>query len=455
MLRALWFFIQLSIIVVAAVWLLSQRGTVDIVWNEYSVSGNLGIFLLVAVVIAIVAVGLLRLIGAIVNAPEKFSRRRVEKNRRKGFQALTRGFVAIAAGDAKKASGFARDVRRLLPDETGLPLLLEAQAARLRGDEGDARQSFEKLLHDKDAAFFGVRGLLKSSIDAGDPVGALAFARIALDKNPKQPWVLKTVYELELENKHWNAAMQLLDRARKQGAIEKDRARKDEIALLHVLAEEHRLARDENGEIGRLERALKLDPHFVPTVLRLGEIYLEKNKKGKAVSLVEKAWKVNPHPDLAALWEKLSPDASADPLRRVRWFEKLAVLRPDSADAQIAVAKAAMDCGLSGEAKAYLTTAEHIRPTARLYRLRADVEEVSTHNAALVRGWLDKAATASPDSVWYCALSGNIYDRWSPVALPHGSFNTIEWGIPIGGTKIVSRPLDGWTDKDPLMIETL
>jgi HemY protein len=452
-LRALWFFFQLAVVVCAAIWIASQQGTVDVVWNDYTVSLHLGIFLLFLTLFTLIAVAFFRLVGAIVGAPVSMSRRRRERNRKKGFQALTRGFVAIAAGDGKKATGYAKDVRHLLPDETGLPLLLEAQAARLRGEESAARNSFEQLLGDKDAAFFGIRGLLKSSLDEGDAVKALGYAKTALDKNPKQPWILKSVYDLELQNHHWHAAMTTLERVRKAKAIDEAQARKDEIALLMILAEEDRISSNENGWLKKIERVLKLDPGFTPAAIKLGEHYLVKNKNGKVVGIVERAWKFNPHPDLAVLWDKLAPENKAsDPLRRLRWFEKLVAVKPDSVDGQLAAAKAAMEAGLAGEAKAHLTMAENLRPTAQVYRLRADLEEQTSRNATVIREWMDKAASAAPDSVWYCTQTRHIYERWSPVAQPHGSFNTIEWGSPLGAVYAQTEGLlSNW--KDPLMIE--
>jgi len=453
--RALWFFFQIAIVVCAAIWISTQRGSVDLVWNNYTISLQLGLFLLFLTLFTLLAVAFFRVVGVIVGAPGTFSRRRHEKNRQKGFQLLTRGFVAIAAGDAKKATGYARDVRRLLPGETGLPLLLEAQAARLRGEEGAARKSFEELLSDKDAAFFGIRGLLKSSLDEGDSIKALGYAKAALDKNPKQPWILKSVYDLELQSRHWHAAAKTLERVRKYKAIDEAQANRDEIALLMILAEEDRIAHNDSGWMKKIERAVKLDPGFTPAVVKLGEDYLERNKNGKVASLVERAWKINPHPDLAKLWGRIAPDNKAsDPLRRLRWFEKLVAIKPDSADGQIAAARAAMDAGLAGEAKAYLTVAENLRPTAQIYRLRADLEEQTTRNATLIREWMDRAANAAPDSVWYCTLTGHIYERWSPVAEPHGSFNTIQWGNPL--TRSYARgnvTLSEW--KDPLMIEKI
>jgi len=450
-LRALWFFLQIAIVVAVALWLIAQKGAVDIVWNEYSISLNLGIFLLALTVFMLVSVAFFRVIGAIVGAPGSWSRRRKEKNRQKGFQALTRGFVAIAAGDAKKATGYARDVRKLLPDETGLPLLLEAQSARLRGEEEAARGAFEKLLGDKDAAFFGIRGLLKSSLEAGDAQKALGYAKAALEKNPKQPWIIKSVYDLELQNRYWHAANQTLDRARKYKAIDDAQAVRDEIALLMILADEDRIAGNESAWLKKIERALKLDPGFTPAAVALGEHYLTKNKNGKVSAIVERAWKTNPHPDLAVLWGRIAPDNTAsDPLKKLRWFEKLVAIKPEAAEGQFAAAKAAMDAGLAGEARGYLMTAETLRPTAQVYRLRADLEEMTTRNASLIREWMDQAANAAPDAVWHCTLTGNIYEKWAPVAEPHGSFNTIIWGTS-KIRAVRTQNLAEW--KDPLMIE--
>lgn len=453
MLRALWFFAQLAIVVCAAIWIISQKGAVDIAWNNYDISLNLGIFLLVVVLFTLVVVSLFRLFGAIVSMPQSFSRRRREKNRAKGFRSLTRGFVAIAAGDAKKATQYAKEVRALLPDERGLPLLLEAQAARLRGEEHSARNSFEQLLTDKDAAFFGIRGLLKSSLDEGDTLKALGYAKTALEQNPKQPWILKSVYDLELRNKQWEAAANTLERVRKAKVIDDVAATRDEVALLLLLAEQDRLGGLNDASIRKVERAVKLDPTFVPAVVKLGEYYLVNGKNGKVAALVERAWKVNPHPELVTLWDRIAPEIKPnDTTKRLRWFEKLVAIKPDAADGQIAAAKVAMDAGLWGEAKAYLTVAENLRPSAKVFRARADLEEQSTHNAMEVRNWLEKAASAAPDPVWYCTETGHIYEHWSPVAEPHGSFNTIEWGHPLMSSYARVNPaLSAW--KDPLMIE--
>lgn len=452
MIRALWFFIQLAVVAAALIWISTQRGNVDIAWHDYQLDMQLGVFLALVVFVIFTAIILFRVVGFIVDLPTKWSRRSKEKAREKGYRSLTRGFVAIAAGDAKKATQYAKEVRYLLPDERGLPLLLEAQAARLRGEEEVARHSFEELLGDKDAAFFGIRGLLKSSLDAGDTVAALEYARTAMDQNPKQAWIIKSVYDLELKNGQWASAYKTLDRVKKYKAEDADKILTDEVALLLALADEDALAGREGDARKKTERAVKIAPLFIPAVLRLGNYYLERNKKDKIVLMIKQAWKDNPHPDLAVLWDKVAPKNKMDDnFRRLRWMESLVELNPISADSHIAAAMVSMEDGLWGEAKAHLIKAEDIRPSAQVYRLRAKLEEQQGGNAYLIKDWMEKAADASPDPVWYCTLTGNIYSQWSPVALPHRSFNTIVWGHPVVQAN-QNIALKDW--KDPLMIES-
>lgn len=453
MLRALWFFAQLAVVVCAGVWIAMQKGSVDLVWNNYSFSLNLGLFLLFLTVFTLAVVLFFRLIGMVLNVPASMTRRRKERNRQKGFSALTRGFVAIAAGDSKKATALARDVRYLLPHETGLPLLLEAQAARLRGDERAAQASFEQLLGDKDAAFFGIRGLVKSSLDVGDTQKALSYARTALEQNPKQPWILKSVYDLEIQSHQWEDAYRTLQKLSKHKVVDTNKIISDEIALLMILAQNDMASGNESGWKNKVERAHKLDATFVPAITALGHYWIERGKAGKVSSMVEKAWRITPHPDLALLWDKVSPMPKAsDPLRRLRWFEKLMAINPDSADGKLAAAKVAMECGLNGQAREYLESALEIRPTVQAYRLFADLEEQTTHNALKVREWLEKAAQAAPDAVWYCSQTGVMYDHWAGVALPHGAFNSIVWGHPLNHNFYHQETLmKDW--QDPLLIE--
>lgn len=107
-------------------------------------------------------------------------------------------------------------------------------------------------------------------------------------------------------------------------------------------------------------------------------------------------------------------------------------LRPDSAESQLAAAQVAGEDRLWAEARQYLVAAERLQPSARLYRLWAACEEAQGHFNE-ERRYLDLAVNAAPEKVWTCRETGRIYEGWTPIAAPHGAFNTIVWDYPRPG----------------------
>lgn len=430
MVRVLWLLIQIGILAALAAWIFNHPGTVDIHWLDYDIKAQMGV-VFIALVMAFATLMLIyNIAGWLLSIPRRFHDIRILKRREKGFRALTIGLSAVAAGDAKGAGYQAYRMRQFLPDERGLPWLLEAQAARLRGDEIEAQGYFERLMKDKDTSFLGVRGLLHTAVENADLDRAMSLARQALAMHPDQPWVIRTVFGLEVQKHEWAAALGTLKKGDRARAWTAEELNSNRIAILLRQSDELQRGGYQSEAMSRLKEAHRLDQAFTPTVIRLANAYEAVQKRRAAIAVVEKAWKEKPHPDLVPVWESLAPpNKPNDMTAHLRWFERLVALKPGDAESQIAAAKAAITDGLWGEAWQYLAMAEKLRPNARLYRLWAQMEEKTGHTESARRYW-EKAADAPPDKVWTCRETGRIYEHWSPVAEPHGAFNTIVWDDP-------------------------
>ncbi len=430
MLRMIWWMIELAAIAVIALWLFRNPGTVAAHWNGYDIETSLGVAFLMLVALAVAVGTFTRIIGFIVALPERWKMINLKKRRERGYRALTLGLAAVSAGDGKSATYQAYRMRRFLPDESGLPWLLEAQAARLRGAEPEARDYFEKLLKDKDTAFLGVRGLLQVAIDSADLDHALDLARQALAMHPDQAWIIRTVFGLEIQKREWAAALNTLKRAERARAFEEDDLKSARVAIFLQQAEDLQRGGYPAEALKKMREAHRLNPGFAPAAERLARACAELQKRRAAIAVIERAWKENPHPDLVPVWDLLAPvNKPNDMAARLRWFERLVACNPAHVESQLAAADAAIKDGLWGEAWQYLSAAEKIRPNARLYRLWAQMEEKTGHGESARRYW-EKAADASGDRMWICCETGVVYERWSPLALPHGSFNTIRWDDP-------------------------
>lgn len=438
MIRALWTLVRIGILVAIVVWLAERPGTVALDWMEYHVRVELGLFLIGMLGVVMLGIFIFGVIRVVLDAPKTWRRYRDITGREKGLRALTLGLSAVAAGDAKNAAYQAQRARRFLPDGEALPQFLDAQAARLSGRESDACHLYAGLIGNKDAGFLGIRGLLQACLDGGDYQGALELGYKALEQYPRQGWILRVVYDLEIRARDWDAARTILYRAEKAGAIPVNKANSDRVAMYLAQADQAAETGHEEGNFRALSKAYKLDKRFVPTVERLARLYLKRGKRKAAISMIEEAWKVSPHPALAALWDEACPAAkTGDQLNRVRWYERLLALKPDSVEGLMALADVLIREGLWGEARKHLEEAEAIRPNVTLYKIWARLEERATQDEQAVREWLARAADAPRERVWICAETGRVYERWVPVS-DQGLFNTIIWDFPTG------RPASGF-----------
>ena len=145
MIRLLIFLAALALAAGGLTWLANNPGVVDLTWRgeEYEVSlmFALGAVLALAVVLAIVW-GVLRFVFRVPSLVSVASRVR---RRAKGFQALSRGMIAVGAGDARAAAKHASEANRLIGHEP-LTKLLQAQSAQLSGDTAGAVAAYNAML---------------------------------------------------------------------------------------------------------------------------------------------------------------------------------------------------------------------------------------------------------------------------------------------------------------------
>ncbi|PWC69636.1 enzyme of heme biosynthesis (hemY-like) [Azospirillum sp. TSH7] len=427
MIRALWFLLKVAVVIAAAIWLADRPGTVSVHWLGYAVEAPFWVALLVTIVaLGIAALGY-RLIRALIRTPYRIRRHSRVRRRERGYRALTQGMVAIAAGDAQTARKMARKADGLL-NEPPLTMLLSAQAAQLQGDERAAREYFTAMLERPETAFLGMRGLLTQAIKSGDRVEALNLARKARGLQPNTPWLLGTLYDLEAQAGDWAAAEGTLQQAIQAGAIPTDEGRRHRAVLLLERSFEAERRGRSDAALSHAQAAHDMMPGFVPAAVRLARLQLAADRLKPAAKVVERAWRHSPHPELADIYRSIV--SSYDPLTRVRLFQKLVRQSPDSAESHLAVARAAIDAQLWGEARQHLNRAMEIGPTRRTYRLMAELDRGERHDEDAAKDWLAKAANAPEDPVWTCSSCGAVSHNWGGLCGHCGAFDTLTWKAP-------------------------
>lgn len=452
MLRGTLLFVLLAAAMLAVAWVADRPGAVSVVWQGWRVDTSLGVMLAGVVLVALAAAWTFRLWGALIRVPRDFGRWRRERQRRRGYVALTQGLVAVAAGDPREARRHARRADVLLR-EPPLTMLLSAQAAQLAGDEDQATRHFRQMLKRPETEFLGVRGLLVQANKTGDRARALELARRARALRPRTPWVLTTLFELESQAGDWQGAVSTLRQAGRVHALPQATARRHEAALLIEQSRAARAKGDMRAAVRLAEQAHRAGPNHPAAVAWLAEIYVAAGKGRAAASLVEDQWARHPHPELLVAFRQARP--VAEPLQWVKQVERLVRLAPLHRESLEAMAAASLDAKLWGEARRHLSAAIRAsgdRPSANLCRLMARLEEEENGDPLAGRRWLARAAEAPPDPAWVCDSCGAAHARWQAMCGRCSAFDRLEWRQPdrVAPALVESGSSNGEADDAPL-----
>ncbi len=425
--RSLIFFAEVAIVAALAAWLADLPGTVAVDWLGWRLETSVGMLALALFIVVVAVAGLYAGWRWLRRRPREFLAARRHRREAGGYRALTDGLAAVAAGDAAAARKLARRADTLLKAPP-LTLLLSAQAAQLEGDEESARRCFEKMLARPETEFLGLRGLILQALRDNDDARALDYAQRAYPLQPSAPWLLDTLVSLHSKAGHWRAAQKLVEEAQHRKRLPAEAGRRQQAALLTERARAALKRGALSDAFEQVRRAHDLDPALPPAAELLARLVADDGRTRRARKVLERTWRAAPHPGLATAYLDIAGDAA--PLDRYRAMTQLTKDNRDHPESRFIAAEAAVAAKLWGEAKQQLQKLESLAPTARVFRLWAQLAEAESHDDVSARRWIDRAAEAEADKAWVCASCGTVADDWSAVCGHCGSFATLSWKQP-------------------------
>ena len=427
MLRTLWFLVLLGVLTAVAVWLAEHPGSVTLHWQGYRLDTTFAILLSIVAAMVVSAALAYRLWIYFRGVPARVGRARRDGRRRRGYLALTRGMVAVAAGDADEARRQSERADVLLGDPP-LTMLLSAQTAQLRGDEKASETFFEAMLDRPETEFLGVRGLLMRAMKQGEWDEALKLARRAYRLKPTSEWVAANLFDLQVRAGQWADAEITLAESVKKKLIGGDRGNRRKAVIGYRQSTEAEAEGRPAEALKLVTKAHSLEPGFIPAVVAMARILTATGKARKAITVIEQAWRRDPHPDLFTAYRAALP--AGDALQAMRAVQNLARLNADHPESHIALAEAALAAQLWGEARKHLNSVAGDGASVRVCRLMARLDESQHGDMVRAREWLVRASMADPDPTWVCRDCGNAVADWGVLCGKCGGFDSFDWHTP-------------------------
>ncbi|MGR4865443.1 heme biosynthesis HemY N-terminal domain-containing protein [Caulobacter sp. LARHSG274] len=400
MIRAAIVFFLVAALAVAVVALTGEPGSARLDWMGWRVEMTAAAAALLTLFTALLATMLWRGLLWVVEAPRRAARARAEAKRKQGVEALSRGFLAVAAGDGSEARRLAQKAADLAEDAPALIRVLAAQAAEAAGDHVAARQAYNAMLGFPEMRLAGLRGLMQTALAEGDRTLALRHAETAYGLAKTARWAWRALLEARLEAGDWKAALDLV-----QGALERkivpplvaERARAALLAASAASLEESDDPRTLAQALDLAAQAARLKPDFAPGVVMAARLLAADGKAAKAGSLVEAAWKLSPHPALWLAYRDLKTNET--PKLRALRLATLANLKPEARESRLLKVESALIGGdpVAARAAARLLPEEPL--TARAAGLMSRVA-YANGEADEARAWIARGAAAPQEPDW-------------------------------------------------------
>lgn len=417
-------FLWLALVLLAAwcaAWLADTPGIVAIDFQSYRINTSFAAIVLVAAVMAAVSAALVWLIGWIRRDMPVLGKNAEIKRQGRGLKMLNQSLVALSAGDHRLARRLVEQAEVLLPPQP-MVHLIAAEAATRAGDHAAARQRYQSLEKTEDGRLLGLRGLVQEARRLGHENEALRLARTAFQENRKSPWVLKTLFALEVAAGHWAEAEAALQKVSREKLLEEDVVKRHQAALAYARATEENLKGNKDAARKAFRKSLSLRPDFAPAAVALAKLEHASGNKKRGEKLVRDIWSRAPHPSLAKVFKEFdAAESGHDWLARVK---SLVETRPDDAQSRLLLADALMDAREYEAAKPVLETLTREAPTRAAWQYRLALAHALGENPDPIEAAL---AHAEDGERWVCADCGHTPKGWSPLCGGCGGFDSFRW----------------------------
>ena len=446
MIRALWYFFIVAVLAALTAAIAGIPGDIVATVGDRQIAMSVATALGLVAVLVGLAIFAERIISFVMHGPGNAvsfwqSRREV-----RGYEALSRGLLAVASGDGQSARRYADKADKLL-EQPAMTLLLSAQAAKLNGDEVASGKAFRAMLAAPETHGLALKGLYEHAMTSGDLDQARVHAARALDASPATPWAFEGKFAIEARQGNYEAAIETLDKGLGQGLVERTDARRRRAVVLTALAQAEAARievpdgpRDEEDidggdapsvqaiRAGALRHAIEardLAPDLVPAAALASRLVFEDGRARRAQKIIEDAWARSPHPDLANVFLDIFPVEAAE--QRLKRARALAARNPDHVESHVLVARAAIAARRFDDAREQLIAYAEPFPSRRICMLMAELSE-GMGDMGATREWLSRSVKAPADAQW--VADGYRTTSWAPVVPTTGAFDAFEWRAP-------------------------
>ncbi len=298
--------------------------------------------------------------------------RRLQKQEIRIRESFSKGAQALLGGRTTTAIGYFQEVLRV--DSGHLPTLLRlGEAHRREKDWNEAIRIHRRARTSDEERLEPLFALTEDYLAADRLEDATGVLREILEKDPTNPVAMRRLRDLYVKRERWEEAHQI------QGRIVKENRGPAEYTLFTHIRYEMGRSLYQKGERDKgkrlLKTAMKMDQHFLPAFVMLGDFHLQEGKPEEAVAVWEKGYEQNGNIILLHRLEDLYLQQGAP--EKIIWIYRQALyLKPDDIVLRFYLGKLYYRLEMLDEAQAVLSELDGTDlPMPHLHKILGNIHE--------------------------------------------------------------------------------
>lgn len=421
----------LLLLAICAAWAAQHQGNATLIWGQWRVDTSVSLLLVLMAVGGVIVAGLWRMVILLFTSPGALLGAYRTRQYKRGIQAVTETIAALSIQDVSRATAQGKIAQAALG---GMPInfLLQAQIARLKGDESRMRTLLEQMQQHRETKFLATSFLAEQDQRLGHFTQAMAHATEAAQLQPKNTAAARRLFTLYLRNAEFAPAQQLALRARRKGALSRAESRR--LLAIGWAEEARRLLQNDalhsaNETIIRLARqAQRLAPTEPAFIALLATAHAKNDDVESAFQLLRNRWKKEPHAALAAVFFDIYATTTTAALTKAA--EKLTASQPDHTQSHVLLARAYARAKSWPMARKHAKTALARAETESMCRLMAEIEHAEFGDFDAAHQWTLRAASAASDGAYHCSQCHQQTASWAALCPSCSALDSLEYRTP-------------------------
>ena len=414
--------LQLLILIFIALFIVNNAFIISFEINDfiYSISSSyvFGFLFFLLVVIFLVQTSYFKL----VNKFNRYRLNNVLEKQKKGYDIFTRGMVALANKDYKKASVLSLKLNKFLTNDKSLFMLLNSEVLKRTKKYEQLKITYDEMINNTTTKELGEIGLMEYYLSIQDYHHAFLYAERLFVKNPHIDKLYNNILKIIAKTSNWSQLINISKRAKENNIISNEIYYEHQSIALFEIAKIKQLD-NLHESLNLMKDAIKLRKSFTPYIKFFVNLLIKDKNYIGVKKILNKSWNENPNSELRNFIIETAAKLELDIVKFISTFKNVKFQNEQN---QMLKTHAFIVSKKWNDARETIKPIINENPSKEICEFMSLIELGENNNIVKSNSWKMRGENADLENCWICTISNQPQKEWSSVS-NSGYFNSLEW----------------------------